>query len=123
MNTINSKQILFIHGAFVSYQCWDEWVPYFESRGYTAIAPPWPFKDADAKTLRSRHPDSKVASLRLTPLINYYIDIIKKMGERPIVIGHSLGGLMTQIIVNRGLAEAGVAIHSVSPHGIMPSQF
>ena len=66
MGKINSKNVVFIHGAFISYQCWDEWVSYFKSKGYSVIAPPWPYKDADAKTLRNRHPDKNIASLRLT---------------------------------------------------------
>ena len=56
-------------------------------------------------------------------MIDHYIDIITKLPEKPIVIGHSLGGLITQIITNRGYSAAGVAIHSVPPKGVIPTQF
>jgi pimeloyl-ACP methyl ester carboxylesterase len=56
-------------------------------------------------------------------VVDHYAGIIKGYAEKPIVIGHSLGGLMTQIIVNRGLAAAGVAIHPVPPQGVFPYEF
>lgn len=123
MKSINSKNIIFITGAFVGNNSWDEWKPYFESKGYTTIAPPWPHKDASAQVLRSRHPDAKLASLGLAELIDHYADIVKKQPEKPIVIGHSLGGLIAQILLHRDLAAAGVAIHSVPPQGVLPLQF
>ena len=123
-NTINSKTIVFITGAFVSHHSWAEWQSYFESKGYKTIAPAWPFKDAPAEELRKRQPnDTQLASLTLTQLVDHYAAIIKALPEKPIVIGHSLGGLVTQIIVNRDLAAAGIAIHSVPPLGIIPYEF
>jgi len=119
---INSNAVVFITGAFISHSCWDEWKLYFEKNGYTCIAPPWIHKDAPAPVLRSRHPDPDIASIRLTQLIDHYANIIKKLPEIPILIGHSLGGLLTQILVNRGLAAAGIAIHSVPPQGVIPLQ-
>lgn len=88
MQTENSKSILFITGAFVSNQSWNEWIDFYESRGYKTIAPAWPFKDAP-----SRHPDPKVASIRLTQLITHFEEIARSFSEKPIIIGHSIGGL------------------------------
>ncbi|WP_221392971.1 alpha/beta hydrolase [Dyadobacter sp. NIV53] len=119
MKNNRSKIVLFITGAFVSNSCWDEWKLYFESRGYQTSAPAWPHKDASAEELRNRHPDAEVAATKLTDLIEYYAGIAAKMPEKPIVIGHSLGGLITQILLQRGLAAAGIAIHSVPPQGIL----
>jgi pimeloyl-ACP methyl ester carboxylesterase len=124
MQTIRSKTVLFITGAFVASSGWDNWRAYFESRGYTTSAPPWPFKDGSAAALRKRQGhDEDLATLTLTQLTDHYINIIKKLPEKPIVIGHSLGGLITQIIVNRDLAAAGVAIHPVPPMGVFPYEF
>jgi len=124
MKTSKSKTIVFITGAFVSNSCWDEWKSYFESKGYTTIAPPWPYKDAPADVLRKRQPnDTDLAALTLTEVIDHYADIVKSFPEKPIVIGHSLGGLMTQIIVNRDLPAAGVAIHPVPTLGVFPYEF
>jgi pimeloyl-ACP methyl ester carboxylesterase len=112
-----------ITGAFISHTCWDPWRSYFESKGYTVLAPPWPHKEAKAQELRSRHPDSNIASIRLNGLIDYFAGIIKQLPVRPVLIGHSLGGLITQILLHRDLAAAGVAIHSVPPQGVLPLQF
>ena len=124
MKTINSKTVVFITGAFVTHHGWDAWKAYFESKGYTTVAPPWPYKDGTAAELRARKPNDKdLAALTLDKLVDHYADIVKAQPEKPIVIGHSLGGLITQIIVNRGLAAAGVAIHSVPPQGVFPYEF
>src|SRR6266850_7987515 len=97
LKTITSKTIVFITGAFVSHNGWDEWQTYFQSRGFTTIAPPWPYKDAPAAVLRKRQPnDTDLAVLTLPQLIDHYSGIIRKLSEKPIVIGHSLGGLITQ---------------------------
>ena len=124
MKSITSKNIVFITGAFVNNTCWDEWRTYFQSRGYKTTAPAWPYKDGSTAELRARHPnDADLALLTLNELIDHYIDIVQSMPEKPIVIGHSLGGLITQIIVNRDLAAAGVAIHSVPTLGVFPYEF
>ncbi|MXV50595.1 alpha/beta fold hydrolase [Pedobacter sp. HMF7647] len=124
MKSIQTKNIVFVTGAFVSNNCWDEWIPYFESKGYSAIAPPWPYKEGTVSELRAKQPnDIDLATLTLSELVDHYADIIRKFPEKPIVIGHSLGGLITQIIVNRDLAAAGVVIHPVPPLGVFPYEF
>jgi pimeloyl-ACP methyl ester carboxylesterase len=121
---MKTKTVLFVTGAFVTHHCWDEWKVYFEMRGYTTVAPPWPFKDGTAEELRNRQPnDIDLADLTLEELVDHYADIAKGLPEKPIIIGHSLGGLITQILLNRGLATAAVAIHSVPPQGIFPYEF
>ncbi|WP_439584835.1 alpha/beta hydrolase [Dyadobacter bucti] len=121
---MKTKTVLFVTGAFVTHHCWDEWKVYFDNRGYTTIAPPWPFKDGTAAELRARQPhDTDLAKLTLAELIDHYADIARGLPEKPIIIGHSLGGLITQILLNRDLAAAAVAIHSVPPQGIIPYEF
>lgn len=121
---LHTKNIVFVTGAFVSNACWDDWRIYFESKGYSTIAPPWPFKNGSAAALRARQPhDTDLAKLTLKEVIDSYADIIRSFGEKPIVIGHSLGGLITQVINDRGLAAAAVAIHSVPPMGVFPYEF
>jgi len=121
---MKTKNIVFVTGAFVSNSCWDEWRTYFEKNGYNTIAPPWPYKNASATELRNRQPnDTDLAALTLKELIDHYTNVVKGFAEKPIVIGHSLGGLITQIIVNRDLASAGVAIHSVPTLGVFPYEF
>jgi len=119
MKTIKSKTIVFVTGCFVSYIGWNTWKSYFESKGYTVHTPPWPHKEAQPAILRSRHPDPGIASLSLKQLVDHHAEIISKLPEKPIVIGHSFGGLITQLLVQRGLAEAAVAYHSVAPQGVL----
>jgi pimeloyl-ACP methyl ester carboxylesterase len=123
MKNIPSKTILFITGAFVSHSGWDTWKTYFESKGYKTIAPPWPHKEGAPKDLRAQHPDSPIASVRLQHLVDHYMNIAKSLPEKPIAIGHSLGGLLTQLLLQRDVLAAGVAVHSVPPQGVMPTQF
>ncbi len=119
MKASPSQTIVFITGAFVSSSCWDEWKTFFEDQGYTCLVPAWPFKDAPVETLRSRQPDARVASVRLAQLEEHFAAIVKKLPEKPILIGHSMGGLLTQLLLQRDLAAAGVAIHSVPPQGVI----
>ncbi len=123
MKTIKSKTIVFITGAFVSSDCWNEWKAYFEQQGYNTLAPAWPYKDAPACTLRQRHPDAEVAGQRLAALTDYFTNIVTELPEKPILIGHSMGGLITQLLVQKGLAAAGIAIHSLQPQGIFTFKF
>jgi pimeloyl-ACP methyl ester carboxylesterase len=119
MSTTNSKTILFITGAFVHNSCWDEWKLYFEDRGYKTLAPPWPNKDGSVQQLRHQHSAENIASMRLAELISYYQDIAVSLSERPIIVGHSIGGLVAQILNEKGKAAAAVAIHSVPPQGLI----
>ncbi|HEX9513913.1 MAG TPA: alpha/beta hydrolase [Puia sp.] len=123
MKSSSSKTIVFITGAFVSSSCWDEWKKFFESNHYKTLAPCWPHKDAPAEVLRNRHPDAEVASLRLAALVDYYADRVARLPEKPILVGHSLGGLIVQLLLQRGLAVAGIAIHSVPPRGVITLKF
>lgn len=123
MNKDFSKTIVFITGAFVSNSCWDEWRIFFEGKGYKTIAPPWPAKDGAANDLRQTQPNSCIAALRLENLTNYFADIVRQLPEKPILIGHSMGGLVTQILLQRELAAAGAAIHSLQPQGVFTFKF
>ncbi|MFA6246944.1 MAG: alpha/beta hydrolase [Mucilaginibacter sp.] len=123
MKTIKSKHIVFITGAFVTADAWQEWQVFFSERGYQTSAPAWPHKDAPACTLRQRHPDPAIASLRLETLIEYFIRTIVNLPEKPILIGHSMGGLIAQILVNRGYAAGAIAIHSLQPKGVFTFKF
>jgi pimeloyl-ACP methyl ester carboxylesterase len=124
MNRYISKNIVFITGAFVSHSCWDDWRSYFENEDFDTIAPAWPYKNATTTELRNRHPnDPYLAALTLNELIDHYTNIVKSFIDKPMVIGHSLGGLIAQILVNRDLVLAGVAIHSVPPLGAIPYEF
>ena len=112
------KSIVFITGTFISNNCWDDWKSYFANEGYKCIAPPWPFKDAPAEELRNRPAQDPMASNTLASLVDHFSSIIISLPEKPILIGHSLGGLIVQLLLQRELGIAGVAIHSFPPKGV-----
>lgn len=122
MGKINSKTIMLIHGAFVGVVCWEDWIPYFESKGYKVIASPWPYKEAPVADLKKSQPNKHIAGLHLQDLLDHYSKIAREE-EKPIAIGHSFGGLLTQLLLNRDLVSAGVALHSVPPQGVIPTSF
>jgi pimeloyl-ACP methyl ester carboxylesterase len=108
--------IVFIHGAWVTADCWDRFVPFFEARGYTCLAPSWPGKDRSVEAIRAD--PSPLAGLGIAEIVAHYERIIRDLPEPPILIGHSFGGLFTQILLDRGLGVAGVAIDSAPPRGV-----
>jgi pimeloyl-ACP methyl ester carboxylesterase len=113
-----SKSIVFITGAFFSNSCWNEWELYFEANGYQCTAPALPHKKASSEDLRNRHPNAEIASNRLTTITDHYASIVHALPGKPVLVGHSLGGLIVQLLIHRGLGTAGVAIHSFPPHGV-----
>lgn len=120
---MQSNTIVFVTGAFVSYIGWEEWRGYFNSKGFTTYSPAWPYKEGDPAALRAAHPDKQLASLTFEQLLNHHVDFIKALPEKPIIIGHSLGGLLTQLLVQKGLAQAAVIYHSVAPQGVLSFEF
>ncbi len=116
---MSTKTVLFVHGNFVNYQCWDKWVHRYEVRGYKCIAVPYPGRDKPVDGLRKAHPDPRLAQLGIDEVLDLHVRTIRGLSEQPIIIGHSLGGLLTQLLVNRGLGAAAIAIDSVPPQGIL----
>lgn len=118
MYAANRKTIMFITGAFINHSCWEEWSAFFESKGYKTVAPPWPYKNETSQTLRQQ-PHPKIAAIRLAFLLEYYTEIIAKLPVKPILIGHSYGGLLTQLLIQKELGYAGICIHSIPPGNLI----
>lgn len=115
---MNSKTIVFIHGMFMNSLCWEGWTKYFVARGYRVLAPDWPAHEGTPDMLRKKHPDSELGRLTLTKVVDHFTNLINKLDEKPVIIGHSMGALVTQILINRDLGVAGVAIDSAPPAGV-----
>lgn len=111
------RQIVFIHGAWVTPLCWEEFASYFERRRYQTTAPPWPGKEAAIDDQR-RSPSQTLRGLGNQDIVDHYATILNGMAPKPILIGHSFGGLFVQTLLDRGLASAGVAIDSAPPKGV-----
>ena len=122
-NFMATKRIVFIHGMFMTPTCWDQWVKYFTDKGYECVAPAWPLRDKSVAELRAMHPDPKLAALTLTNVLDHMTKIINGLGEKPILIGHSMGGLVVQILLQRGLAAAGVAVDPAPPQGVFTTKW
>jgi len=114
------RTIVFIHGAWVTATCWERMLPWFEARGYRCIAPAWPGKDRPVEAIRAD--PSALKGLGIAEIVDRYEGLIRSIDETapPILIGHSFGGLFTQILLDRGLGAAGVAIDSAPPRGVWP---
>lgn len=109
--------IILIHGLWLTPLSWEHWIDRYTSRGYKVIAPTWPGMEGGIDDLR-RNPD-KVAGLGVTEIVDHYDGIVRKMARPPIIMGHSFGGLFTQILLDRGLGAAGVAIDSAPVKGVL----
>jgi pimeloyl-ACP methyl ester carboxylesterase len=113
--------IVLIHGLWMTPLSWERWVDRYTNRGYTVHAPAWPGMDGDIQELR-RDP-SAVAGLGVTEIVDHYDAIIRALDRPPIIMGHSFGGLFAQILLDRGLGAAGVAIDSAPVKGILVLPF
>jgi pimeloyl-ACP methyl ester carboxylesterase len=111
-----SQTVLFLHGGWVTPACWDPFVSYFESRGYRCLAPAWPGKDRSVEAIRTD--PSPLAGLGIGEIVDHYERIARELDQPPILIGHSYGGLLVQLLLDRGLGSAGIAIDSAPPKGV-----
>jgi pimeloyl-ACP methyl ester carboxylesterase len=110
--------IVFIHGMFQNPKSWDKWITYFTDKGYNCLAPAWPMHEGEPADLRN-NPPTGLGDLHLQPIVDEIENLITGLDEKPIVIGHSVGGLIVQLLVSRGLANMGVAIDSVAPNAML----
>ncbi len=115
---MKTKTIIFIHGMFMNSLCWEKWIPYYEAKGFRVIAPAWPGRDKSVKELRKAHPDPELAKLKLNHVVDHMEAFIKDLDEKPAIIGHSMGGLVVQVLLQRDVAVAGIAIDPAPPAGV-----
>jgi alpha-beta hydrolase superfamily lysophospholipase len=113
---MNITTIVLIPGLWMTALCWEHWVKHYSDKGYCVVARSWPGMEGGIEQLR-RDPSS-FASLGLEDVVNYYEQIIRELETPPIIIGHGFGGLVTQILLDRGWGAAGVAIASAPGKGI-----
>jgi pimeloyl-ACP methyl ester carboxylesterase len=113
------RTVVFIHGAFMSAESWDPWRQRFEGRGYKTVAPAWPFLDHSLDDLQ-RAPDPRFGKLGIGEIVDNYASIIRELETPPVLVGHSFGGLFVQMLLDRGIGAAGVAIDPAPPKGVLP---
>jgi pimeloyl-ACP methyl ester carboxylesterase len=115
--TAPSPSIILIHGMWMTPRSWDQWIDHYADRGYRAIAPGWPGIDREPEEIR-RDP-SPLKGLGIKACVDHYEQISRGLDAPPIIIGHSFGGLFTQLLLDRGLGAAGVAIGTAPPRGVI----
>jgi non-heme chloroperoxidase len=117
-NASGRAPVVFIHGLWLLPSSWDRWAAVFEEAGFTALTPGWP-DDPETVEEANAHPEV-FAGKTVGQVADHYDEIIRRLERKPAVIGHSFGGLLTQIIAGRGLASASVAIDPAPFRGVLP---
>jgi pimeloyl-ACP methyl ester carboxylesterase len=114
---ISGNSIVFIHGLFMNPDSWSEWVRFFTDKGFTCYFPAYPYHFGNPAQLR-KHVDPALGTLTFGKVISSLSVFIEKLPEKPILVGHSMGGLAVQKLIEMGKGVAGVCIDSAPPAGI-----
>jgi pimeloyl-ACP methyl ester carboxylesterase len=117
----DATPVLLIHGAWLSSRSWENFSAYFDDRGYAVSAPEWPRKEGDVAQLREA--TEALEGLGLTEIVDHYETQIRALDEPPVLIGHSFGGLIVELLLDRGVGRAGVAMSPAPPKGILVLPF
>jgi pimeloyl-ACP methyl ester carboxylesterase len=109
--------VMLIHGLWLDPLCWEHWIERYAAAGHEATAPSWPGMEVGVEALRQD--PSPMNGLGVVEVADHYEGIIRALDSPPIIMGHSFGGLLVQILLDRGLGSAGVAIHPAPPKGVL----
>lgn len=107
--------IFMVHGMWAGPWCWDKYKDFFEKKGYLCVTPALPYHDVNPDD----PPHPKIGTASLIDYADFLEAEIKKLAEPPIIMGHSMGGLLTQILAARGLGKAGILLSPAAPAGII----
>jgi non-heme chloroperoxidase len=112
-----STPVVFVHGLWLHATSWDPWVEFFTENGFAPVAPGWP-GDADTVAETRRDP-ARVAGKGINDVVEHYAGVIRGLPGKPVVIGHSFGGLIVQRLLAEDLAAAAVAIDPAPIKGVL----
>ena len=117
-NASGNTPVVFIHGLWLLPSSWDRWADFFSEAGYAPVTPDWP---DDPETVETARANPKVlAGKRLGEVADHTAEVIDALEKKPVVMGHSTGGLLAEIIAGRGLSTATVAIDPGPFRGVLP---
>jgi pimeloyl-ACP methyl ester carboxylesterase len=111
--------IVLIHGFWVTPRSWERWIPYYEAKGYRVLAPAYPGFEVEVEAL-NRDP-SPIERLTVPQIVDRLEQVVRGLDAPPILMGHSAGGAFVQVLLDRGLGAAGVAIDSAPTEGVLVS--
>ena len=113
----SAPPVVLVHGLWLTPRSWEGWKERFESRGHQVLAPAWPRMQGDVEDIR-RDP-SPLNGLGITEIADHYADVVRGLDRPPIIMGHSFGGLIVELLLDRGLGVAGVAISPAPVKGVL----
>lgn len=120
---MKTKTIVLVHGLSASKHSWDGWAARYRSRGYKVVAPAYhPGLDKSLAELKQTPKDPLLSTITLPQVMDHLTRVIKGLDEKPVIMGHSFGGLLTQLLLQRDLGVAGVAVDGAPPPGVLPTQ-
>src|SRR4051812_33830752 len=108
--------IVLIHGFWVTPRSWEDWVRHYESRGYTVIAPAYPGFEVEVEALNAD--TAPIEAVTVPQIIEHLEAVVGALDAPPILMGHSAGGVFTQVLLDHGFGAAGVAINSAPTEGV-----
>ena len=114
---MNVTSIVLINGLWMTALSWEHWRRHYGEKGYSVIAANWPGMEGDIQQLR--HDPSSFATVGLSDVADHYEQIIRELESPPLIVGYGFGGLVTQILLDRGWGAAGVGIASAPVKGIV----
>jgi non-heme chloroperoxidase len=117
-NSCGLTPVVFVHGLWLLPSSWDRWRGVFEEAGYVTLAPGWP-DDPETVEEATAHPEV-FANKTVGEIGDHFAAVIGKLDKKPAVIGHSFGGLITQMVAGQGLSAASVAIDAAPFRGVLP---
>src|SRR6476660_9256249 len=117
-NASGRTPVVFVHGLWLLPSSWDRWRAFYQEAGYATLAPGWP-DDPETVSEAKAHPEV-LAKKSIKEVADHLDEVIRKLSTKPAVVGHSFGGLMTQILAGRGLSAASVAIDPAPFRGVLP---
>jgi non-heme chloroperoxidase len=117
-NASGKTPVVFIHGLWLLPSSWQRWIELFEQAGYTALAPGWP---DDPETVEAARANPQAfAGKGVVQVADHFAEAIGGLDRKPAIVGHSFGGLITQILAGRGLSAASVAVDPAPFRGVLP---
>ncbi|MGK5532126.1 alpha/beta hydrolase [Streptomyces sp. URMC 129] len=117
-NATGRTPVVFVHGLWLLPSSWDRWAAVFEDAGFAPVTPGWP-DDPGSVEEANAHPEV-FAGKGVKDVADHVAGLVQRLDRTPVVIGHSFGGLITQILAGRGLSQASVAIDPAPFRGVLP---